>query len=304
MALTTEEYSPIRHLASILWPPWVDRDDAVLIMLTCAFDAGGDYRSPFLTVAGFASSTEDWDLFSSTWKKRLEEDGIEYFHATDLDSFHGPFRHWQDRTDRKELSRRLCNDLMNILKRHVYHKFSITIINKAFAELTPQVREEFALCAYSFAGRTCYRYVRKWMDEEPGFRGKPNEIVFEAGDEGKGNLQERLAKDYKIFPIFKPKKDTRLADGEVVAGFVPLQAADWLANEVNRMAKQFPGTLESIEQLRWPMREFTQYPPGFMGTYTPENLKEMESGIEIQKKLTEWEKVVGLSKEQKKSKGA
>jgi len=77
------------------------------------------------------------------------------------------------------------------------------------------------------------------MDEEPGFRGKPNEIVFEAGDEGKGIYKSALLKTIKSFLSSKPKKDTRLADGEVVAGFVPLQAADWLANEVNRMAKQF-----------------------------------------------------------------
>ena len=295
------EYSPIRHLASILWPPWINRDKAVLVMLTCAFDAGGDGRSPFLTVAGFASSTEDWDQFSVAWKKRLERDGIEYFHASDLDSFHGPFRHWHDRPDRKDLSRSLCNDLMDILKRHVYHKFAHTIINQAFMELTPQLREEFSLCAYSLAGRTCDRFVREWIKREPGFRGKPYELVFELGDEGKGKLQKRLAQDYKTFPIFKPKRNRQLEDGTLLPAFIPLQAADWLANEVNRMAKQFPGTLESLEQLRWPMREFTQYPPGFMGTYTPENLKEMETGMEVQKKLVEWEIAVGLKRQSKAS---
>jgi hypothetical protein len=296
VALTTEEYSPIRHLASIVWPPWLDRNAAVFAMLTCAFDAGGDDKTPFLTVAGFASTTENWDLFSSAWKNRLEKDGIEYFHASDLDSFHGPFRNWQGRPDRKELSHRLCADLMDILKRHVFRKFSHTIINKAFVELTPQLREEFALCAYSVAGRTCDRFVRKWMNEEPGFRGKPYEMVFEAGDKGKGNLQKRLSDDYKVVPIFRPQKDTTLEDGSLISGFVPLQAADWLANEVNRMAKQFPEMLESIGQLRWPMREFIQYTPGFMGTYTPDNLKEMENGIEVQKKIIEWEKAIGLSK--------
>jgi hypothetical protein len=33
-----------------------------------------------------------------------------------------------------------------------------------------------------------------------------------------------------------------------------------------------------------------------MGTYTPDNLKEMENGIEVQKKIIEWEKAIGLSK--------
>jgi hypothetical protein len=265
-------------------------------MLTCVFDAGGDDKTPFLTVAGFASSAKDWDSFSFAWKKRLDMDGIEYFHAADLDSFHGPFRHWQNRPDRKELSRSLCGDLMDILKQNVFRKFSHTIINKDFVNLTPQLREEFALCAYSLAGRICDKGVRDWIASEPGFREKPYEIVFEEGDKGKGKLQRRLADDHKIFPIFKSKKDKQLEDGSIRAGFIPLQAADWLANEVNRMTKQFPGTLESIEQLRWPMQEFFQYPPGFMGTYTPENLKELEDGIVVQKKIIEWEKAIGLDK--------
>jgi hypothetical protein len=295
-AFASEKYSPIQHLASILWPPWMNWEKAVLVMLTCAFDAGGDETTPFLTVAGFASSTEDWDKFSLAWKKRLDEDGIAYFHAADLDSFHGPFRHWEERSDRKILARQLCADLMDILKSHVYRKFAHTIINKEFMNLTPELREEFALTAYSVAGRTCDKGVRQWIATEPGFRGNPYEIVFEEGDRGKGKLQKRLAEDYKTFPLFKPKKDTQLEDGSIRPGFIPLQAADWLANEVNRMAKQFPNTLESSDQLRWPMQQFIQYPPGFVGTYTAENIKELESGLEIQKKVTEWQIATGLVK--------
>ncbi len=33
-------------------------------MLTFAFDAGGDRETPTLTVAGFASSADDWDKFA------------------------------------------------------------------------------------------------------------------------------------------------------------------------------------------------------------------------------------------------
>lgn len=57
-------YSPIRHLASIIVPPWMDRDGAYFIMLTAAFDCGGDESRSCLTVAGFISSVKDWDDFS------------------------------------------------------------------------------------------------------------------------------------------------------------------------------------------------------------------------------------------------
>jgi len=45
-------------------------------MLTFAF-AGGDDATDHMTVAGFASSTSDWDEFSKKWKARLDRDGIE-----------------------------------------------------------------------------------------------------------------------------------------------------------------------------------------------------------------------------------
>jgi hypothetical protein len=268
-------------------------------MLTFSFDASGDEKTPMLTVAGFASSEKDWQAFSELWTKRLADDGIDFFHAVDLACFRGPFKHWQDRPDREKLRRMLSADLMDILKEHVYHRFGCTIINKDFQQMSEELREQFALCAYSVAGRTCEKYARKWVAERWTWKGKQTsvEMVFEAGDKGKGKLQKQLADDNVLFPIFKPKKDTLLEDGTIQAGFVPLQAADWLAYELNLATqKYYDGKLESETDLPWPMQEFLSYPPGYMGIYTSENLKEMESGLELQKKIVEWEIAAGLGK--------
>jgi len=62
---------------------------------------------------------------------RLKQDEIEFFHAADLDNFWGPFRHWQDRPDRKTLRENLCADLMSILKRTFIRNFGSTVINDA-----------------------------------------------------------------------------------------------------------------------------------------------------------------------------
>jgi len=86
-------------------------------------------------------------------------------------------------------------------------------------------------------------------------------------------LQKRISEDSGLQVTFLPKKD-----------FVPLQAADWLAYEANKMAAKFgEGTLQSESQLRWPMREFWQYPPGPLGVYTPEDIKEVEKKVEAAK---------------------
>jgi len=240
-------------------------------MLIFAFDASGDDSKPHLTVAGFVSSAADWERLAAAWSIRLKQDDIEFFHAADLDNFWGPFRHWQDRPDRKTLRENLCADLMDILKSHVYQKFGSTIINSAFQKMDAKLREEFALCAYSLAGRTCEKQIREYVathftrDTEFG-------VVFEAGDKGKGKLQKRISEDSGLQVTFKPKD------------FIPLQAADWLAYELNKMSAKFgEGSLESESQLRWPMREFWRYPPGPVGVYTPEDIREMEKKVEATK---------------------
>jgi hypothetical protein len=241
-------------------------------MLVFAFDASGDDSTPYLTVAGFVSSAADWDKFAAVWSARLKQDNIEFFHAADLDNFWGPFRHWQGRQDRKTLRENLCADLMKILKSHVYQKFGSTVINNAFQKMDANLRKEFALCAYSAAGRTCEKQVREYVATH-FTRGTEFAVVFEAGDKGKGKLQKRIAEDSGLDVKFLPKKDA-----------IPLQAADWLAYELNKAVGKFgQGTLESESQLRWPMREFLTYPPGPIGVYTSDDIREMEKNVEAAK---------------------
>src|SRR5579863_8851890 len=134
-------------------------------MLTFAFDAGGDDKTPYLTVAGFVSDMKHWDDFSQLWGKRLAVDGIEFFHATDMDGFYGPYKHLKDRIDRKNVLKALSGDLMELIKRNTYRRFACTVVNKHFQEMSESMREEFALSAYSLAGRTCAKYMRIYLQE-------------------------------------------------------------------------------------------------------------------------------------------
>jgi hypothetical protein len=292
-------YSPIRHLASILWPPWIGRSKALLVMLTFAFDGGGDAGTEYMTVAGFASSVDDWDDFSVKWKSRLDRDGIEFFRTVDANSFRGPFEHWRDLPNKNQLRRALFADLIDLIKSHTYRKFSCTIINGDFQNTNTELREAFAESAYSVAARTCEKLARLWvMREWKSCRGMEIACIFEAGDLGQGKLQDRLRKDYgHIPPSFRPKKDTIVENGDFVHGFVPLQAADWLAWEINRAARDFyPEKLESESQLRWPMQQLLRKPEGYIGIYTLENLRKMDDMIELENKITNWEIAVGLGK--------
>jgi hypothetical protein len=298
-ALASENHSPIQHLASILWPPWVNREKAVFAMLTFAFDAGGDDGTDFMTVAGFASSMKDWDEFSQRWKARLEKDGIEFFRAVDAASFRGPFKHWHDLSNREQLRRALFADLMELIKSHAYRKFACTIVNKDYQSTNSALRKQFAATAYSVAARTCEKYARHWVIKE--WNRCPDiqiALIFEAGDQGQGELQERLRKDQGHLPAnFRPKKDTRREDGSIEYGFVPLQAADWLAWELNKASRDFyKEAAESESQFRWPLQQFLARPDGYLGIYTPENLQDMDNMIELESKISSWGDAFGMKK--------
>jgi len=226
----------------------------------------------------------------------LNRDGIEYFHAKDLDGFWGPFRHLQSNPSRQEIKKNLCADLMALIKSSTYRKFSCTIVNEDFENLTPELREEFALSAYSVAGRTCDKNLRGYMTETYP-KTTPFAIVFEDGDIGKGKLIKRLKDDMGTRINFRPQKDKTLEDGLVECGFIPLQAADWLAHEVNLATRKLINTeVESELELRWPMQQFLGPPFGRLIVYEWEDLKGMQDGIELTKKIMEWETAAGLDK--------
>lgn len=268
-------------------------------MLTFAFDAGGDDGTAYVTVAGFVSSMKDWDEFSLKWKARLDRDGIEFFRAVDANSFRGPFGHWRDLPNRDQLRRELFADLMKLIKSHAYRKFGCTIYNKQFRTTINEARREFVESAYSLAARTCEKYARTWVIQD--WKSSPDlpvAFVFEAGDPGQARLRERLVKDAgRIPPTFRPKLDVVRPDGMIERGFVPLQAADWLAWELNRGSRDADsGAIKSENELRWPMQEFLGNPAGHLGFYSAENLASLDNMIALESAIVSWEKSVGLEK--------
>ena len=259
-------------------------------MLTIAFDCGGDDGTEYLTVAGFASSARDWDSFSEQWKKRLDQDGIAFFRTVDANALRGPFEHWRDlpEDESKRLRKNLFADLMDIIRRHIYQKFSCTIVNKAYAATENAARKEFAESAYSLAARTCEKNGRHWLMHDPYWANCKKMLiraVFELGDGGQdeGKMKDRLRKEYgNIPPIFMPKKDTLRDDGTIEYGFVPLQAADWLAWEINRATQSlYSGKIDSLEETRWPMQQFLTPPSPFFRIYALEDFNKMNDMIDL-----------------------
>jgi len=264
-----------------------------MVMLSFALDVSGDESRPVYTVAGFGSGEKDWKSFSELWTARLGREGINYFRAAEAAHFRGQFKLFHDRPDREMWRQQLFADLMGILRRNVYRQFGCSIINSALNNMSEQLAEEFSLSALSLAGRTTEKHIRQWIIAE-WTPTTPVVIVFEAGDQGIGKLQKRLAEDGSFPATFRPKKDTLRNDGTMEYGYVPLQAADWLAYELSIAIKQIEaGQIQEIAQLRWPMQEFFHI-HGNPGVYATDNIQELETSLGTVKKINEWEKATGL----------
>lgn len=266
-------------------------------MLTGAFDASGDKKSAVLAVAGFVSSEKNWRDFSKAWSERLAKDDIEFFRAVDAASYNGPFEHWKERTDRDDLRRALFRDLMNILKSHVYHRFGCVITNSSFDEMSEEIRKNFRLTSYTLASLSCGKQFRRWVLRD--FAGSDPQMsvrmVFEHGDEGFGDVTAWIEAGPGTIPVAREfKKDTVLTDGSIRHGFVPLQAADWLAYELGLALRQMDaGRIKTIADFRWPFHEFQRI-LGDAGTYRTRDIADAEQKLAALRADPNWEKTPGI----------
>ena len=285
------------QLASVGCPYWLDPGKVIMAMLTGAFDASGDKSTALFCVAGFASSEKDWHSFSEAWSKRLARDEITFFRAVDAAFFTGPFQHWKNKANREDLRRSLFSDLMDILKRHVYHRFGCVIRNNTFDKMSEELRAKFRLTAYTLASLSCERQFRGWVLRE--FAGAnpqmPVRMVFEDGDEGFSDLSAWTTAFRGTVSVSRePKKDAILNDGIIRYGFIPLQAADWLAYEL-RLALQHhnEGRIKTTQDFRWPFREFQRI-LGDAGTYDAKDIRDAEQKLAALKTNPEWDNVAGI----------
>lgn len=242
-------------------------------MFTACFDASGsedDPRTPFLTVAGFISTTDDWVDFSALWDERLGKDKIAYFRMSEFAHSEGEFKGWKNQEDRR---RSLLTDLFNLIKSHAFRKFGCTVRISALKEMNKDLRAQFYLTAYVLAGRHCAGDVLQWMiGEGQGLHTTPLALIFEEGDAGQSELRRRLEEDG--FPVnFRPKKDTTRETGMVEPGFVPLQAADILAYEMSLSTRR-------VNFDRWPTQELLSM-PGRIGIYDEEDIPALEKDLRV-----------------------
>jgi len=238
------------------------------VLYAAYFDASGDSHSQaVLAVGGFVAQAEAWVSWEHDWKMRLNREGMVMLHMKELSGWN------------LLKKQRLITDLCEITQHHVARKFGVVVINRELkAGLSEAERRKWRIQAYSIAGRTAAREVKLWSDS---WGGRLPELIFEDGDQGKGNLIHLLTTQGYPQPLFKPKKDCRhKKSGVLIKSAIPLQSADMLSYALFSYCRGWPSTLGQPR-----LNRFLENIPGEWGTIEEDRFRFIVDGLEQEDSL-------------------
>jgi hypothetical protein len=197
-------------------------------MFTACFDASDQEKEhPYMVVAGFISSADEWIKFCEAWNEKLMEYGLDHFRASDCQNYQGHFATWKG-NDAKRIA--LWCDLLTIIKGTTFQKFGCGIeVSDWTSRISRATKTRWRLNAYVLCSTMCAERARNWAQHNR--INTPIEYVFESGDPGSGELKGHFEAGGYPPPVFKHKTN-RMIDGIFYPAFTPLQAADFLAYEI------------------------------------------------------------------------
>jgi len=155
----------------------------LVVILTAYFDESGTHRgAKALSVGGYVSTADHWELFEREWMESLRIYGVDYFHTTDFVASQGEFKKWPRQHQHHRLRR-----LIDTGNRHSRAAIGVAIPVSLYESLP---HEDRAACGsiYRVAAMQCCMEVTRWMKEKHA----DGEVayVFEAGAKGKGIVTE------------------------------------------------------------------------------------------------------------------
>lgn len=201
-------------------------------MLAAYFDASGTHNdSPIIVVAGYVAEVTRWRTFQSKWADILKKENLSFFHMTDFESGHGPYKGWPTGR-RTHLIKKLCR----CIKGKTLFSVSRAIIKKDYRVSKEKVDVLKPYSAFTFSAVQCMRDITKWADANN--RHDPIAYTFESGDGYDGELDairneitgdENNRRRYRFCSLNTADK-RRLS---------PLQAADILGYEIYKETINF-----------------------------------------------------------------
>lgn len=229
MFVLGQSQSVIRHLAmSLHLGRW---KDSYMMIGTAYFDASGKKESQALVLAGFLSHPVEWLKFETDWKYCLAWYGKTQLHMKHYAHSEGEYSVWKGD---EPLRRRFLGDLIRVIKDNLGNSFAIALHMAEYAEVDRKYRLREWAHPYALVGVHIIGAVKAWAIK---YQHDVSMIdhVFEAGDEGKGDLFRLSSTHLGIDPIFKPKEAS-----------VAFQAADLIAYEHYRANQKILGVGEEM----------------------------------------------------------
>lgn len=199
IALKCNGYNAFRHLWRSLFP--IDAKDKLIAMLTVYLDESGtDGRSPIVTVAGYISTVDLWEIFDVEWDAFAQSMEFDIYHRADLLSQRGEFlpeKGWdKERVEMVDL----C--AAGIISKYVLCGFAAFTRIETCEDVFPvrgpftnrKLRKKFSH-EYTLAGVKVVQLIAGWAKEN-GYT-EPIRFVFEDGAKGKGYLAEIITQAKK-----------------------------------------------------------------------------------------------------------
>ena len=192
----------------------------------------------YMVVCGWIASVEEWERFEVDWKLFLISYKVPYFHMKEFAHSVGPYKKWAGTTF---IRARFIKGAHEIIRRHVRKGLVCCIHDEQWqwADRLYKLREDFP-STYAVAGRTCI----DWAESIGRTSQQQVGCIFDDGNPGKGDLI-RAADIAPMVPspIFKPSRDVQDRKMGMRRGFVPIQAADFLAYEISKYVKDVTNLL-------------------------------------------------------------
>ena len=229
--------------------------------LTAYFDESGKDRSHarVFTLAGYIATVGRWKKFQRLWQRMLNEEGLDHFHMTDLESFKKQFH--PDKGWDKERQIRVIKRAHAIIKRHTLQDFDISLIWEHFDIAIQSYKRPIPPPAYAVLVNAMISRTAEWAHKK-GYT-EPIEYVFE-NIEGAGWVVEARR---KILNSPSIRRDLLIGDINFKnkRQFVQLQAADinayetWKQMENRIIGDQSRETRKSIRNLKEREGNFAVY---------------------------------------------
>jgi len=170
-------------------------------------DSGHPKNQPYVVVAGFVATEQQWQHFKPRWETALKKYGLGHtFHMTDFMS--------EKRSALRE--DQILGALRTIIREHTVAAFASGVAVEDYRRVNAlYTLEEYLGAPYALVGREITKQVRQWQAE----MCKPEDRILFFVEQGTlhfGDLEQVAKRDFLPLPHKVPKSSAAVQPGDML----------------------------------------------------------------------------------------